>query len=144
MAKNYYATKRGYDRHNKTEVKDFITTDWLEAKPLIAGYEEARYKGFETETEAQTWLENVDRIDAEKRAKRQIEEVRQDLGINPYEALSISDIDDVDSSKDVRELTDYYMLDGVRIYKRQGFTKEQTCYEIMSRLYRALETAYRK
>lgn len=63
MAKKYYAVKRGFDKDERKEVTDLIFTDWKEVDPLVRGYQNARYKGFETEDAAKTWLSVVDKLD---------------------------------------------------------------------------------
>ena len=63
MAKNFYAVKRGFDKDEGKEVTDLIFTDWKEVDPLVRGYQNARYKGFESEDAAKTWLSVVDKLD---------------------------------------------------------------------------------
>lgn len=82
MAHSFYAVKRGFDKKQNCEVHDLIFTDWLDVKPLVNKYENARYKGFDTEEEAKTWLEVVDKKDAERRSKDQIENLKKDIGIS--------------------------------------------------------------
>lgn len=80
MAKfNFYAIKRGFNKDNGEEVSDLILTDWSEAKPLVIGYENARYKGFLTKGEAEIWLSMVDRVDAEKRGSDAVEAFKKDI-----------------------------------------------------------------
>lgn len=81
MAHNFYAVKRGFDKKQNKEVTDLIVDDWYEAAPLIKGYSNARYKGFDTKEEAETWLSVVDKIDAERRAKSAIDQAKKDIGI---------------------------------------------------------------
>lgn len=69
MAKNYYAIKRGYDKTNDTEIGNLILEDWYQVRPLVIGYDNARYKGFDTKEEAETWLSVVDSIDAKREKK---------------------------------------------------------------------------
>lgn len=63
MAKNFYAVKRGFDKDRGEEITDKIFTDWKDVSPLVKGYSQARYKGFETEDAAKTWLSVVDKLD---------------------------------------------------------------------------------
>ena len=79
MAKNFYAVKRGYDKKQDIEVRDLIFTDWYEVAPLVKGYDNARYKGFDTEEEAETWLSVVDKSDAEKRTKVTIDKMKEEI-----------------------------------------------------------------
>jgi hypothetical protein len=81
MAHNFYAVKRGFDKKLNKEVYDIIESEWSKVKPLVIGYDNARYKGFDTEEEAKTWLSVVDRTDAEKRAKKTIDQAKKDIGI---------------------------------------------------------------
>lgn len=81
MAHNFYAVKRGFNKKQNKEVTDLIVDDWYEAAPLIKGYSNARYKGFDTKEEAETWLSVVDKIDAERRAKSTIDQAKKDIGI---------------------------------------------------------------
>lgn len=81
MAKNFYAVKRGFDKKQNKEITDLITDDWYEVAPLVKGYKDARYKGFDTREEAETWLSVVDKTDAEKRAKKTIDQAKKDVGI---------------------------------------------------------------
>lgn len=82
MAKNFYAVKRGFDKELNKEVSNLTFTDWNEVKPLVIGYDNARYKGFDTLEEAQVWLDVVDRSDAEKRSKKAVEKIKKDLSID--------------------------------------------------------------
>jgi viroplasmin and RNaseH domain-containing protein len=77
MAKNFYAVKRGFDKNQNQEIKDLIFINWYEVAPLVIGYENARYKGFNTEEEAETWLKVVDKTDAEKAEKRATKQSNQ-------------------------------------------------------------------
>lgn len=81
MAHNFYAVKRGFNKKQNKEVTDLIVDDWYEAAPLIKGYSNARYKGFDTKEEAEAWLSVVDKIDAERRAKSTIDQAKKDIGI---------------------------------------------------------------
>lgn len=81
MAHNFYAVRRGFDKKQNKEVTDLIVDDWYEVAPLVKGYSNARYKGFDTKEEAETWLSVVDKIDAEKRAKSAIDQAKKDIGI---------------------------------------------------------------
>lgn len=81
MAHNFYAVKRGFDKKQNKEITDLIAEDWYEVAPLVKGYNDARYKGFDTKEEAETWLSVVDKTDAEKRAKSTIDQAKKDIGI---------------------------------------------------------------
>lgn len=81
MAHNFYAVKRGFDKKQNKEITDLIAEDWYEVAPLVKGYSDARYKGFDTKEEAETWLSVVDKTDAEKRAKNTIDQAKKDIGI---------------------------------------------------------------
>lgn len=69
MAHNFYAVKRGFDKEKNIEVYDKVFDSWKDVSPLVRGYDNARFKGFDTIEEATTWLEVVDKTDAVKRAK---------------------------------------------------------------------------
>ena len=81
MAHNFYAVKRGFNKKQNKEITDLIAEDWYEVAPLVKGYSDARYKGFDTKEEAETWLSVVDKTDAEKRAKSTIDQAKKDIGI---------------------------------------------------------------
>ena len=89
MAKNYYAVKRGYDKTNDTEIENLIFEDWYQVKPLVIGYDNARYKGFDTKEEAETWLSVVDSVDA-KREKKDTNKTDNNLEKSIAKHLSIS------------------------------------------------------
>jgi len=110
MAKNYYAIKRGFDKKDNKKVTDLILDDWSVAGPLVKGYNDARYKGFDTKEEAEVWLSVVDKTDAEKRAKKELDKVKAEVGID----------------KDVNQITNDYidMLDKlIEDYKKEGCTR---------------------
>ena len=79
MAHNFYAVKRGFDKKQNKEITDLIAEDWYEVAPLVKGYSDARYKGFDTKEEAETWLAVVDKVDAEKRSKGKIEKLNKEI-----------------------------------------------------------------
>ena len=79
MAHNFYAVKRGFDKKQNKEITDLIAEDWYEVAPLVKGYSDARYKGFDTKEEAETWLAVVDKVDAEKRSKDKIEKLNKEI-----------------------------------------------------------------
>lgn len=91
MAKNFYAIKRGFDKKQNKEVTDIITDDWYEVAPLVKGYNNARYKGFDTKEEAETWLSVVDRTDAERRAKETIDKAKEEIGISDADTHTLAD-----------------------------------------------------
>jgi len=112
MAHSFYAVKRGFDKEQNCEVHDLIFTNWLDVKPLVNRYDNARYKGFDTKEEAKVWLEVVDKKDAEKRSKKEIEEIKKDIGIESKKNDSYKDqINEI-----VKELYE------------TGFTKEEILY----------------
>ena len=125
MAKNYYAVKRGFDKENNKEIKDFIFDCWIDVKPLVIGYENARYKGFDTKEEAEVWLSVVDKKDAEKRAKDKVDRIKEDIGIvtisnDPISLLALE-------------------------YKRAGYSREEAIaniiegsIEIINQVYKSL------
>ena len=125
MAKNYYAVKRGFDKENNKEIKDFIFDSWIDVKPLVIGYENARYKGFDTKEEAEVWLSVVDKKDAEKRAKDKVDRIKEDIGIvtisnDPISLLALE-------------------------YKRAGYSREEAIaniiegsIEIINQVYKSL------
>ena len=78
MAHNFYAVKRGFDKKQNKEITDLIAEDWYEVAPLIKGYNDARYKGFDTKEEAETWLSVVDKTDAEKES-RVSQHIKEDM-----------------------------------------------------------------
>lgn len=94
MAKNFYAVKRGYDKEADKKVYDLIFSDWSKAKPLVIGYDDARYKGFDTKEEAETWLSVVDKTDAEKRAKKTIDTLKDEvcIGKKKDDTISLEDV----------------------------------------------------
>ena len=70
---NYYAIRRAKDENNQT-VENLIFDNWYEASNYIKNDKKfARYKGFLTEIEAQSWLDNVDEIDKKKRSNNALE-----------------------------------------------------------------------
>lgn len=79
MAHNFYAVKRGFDKKQNKEITDLIAEDWYEVAPLVKGYSDARYKGFDTKEEAETWLAVVDKVDAERRSKDKIEKLNNEI-----------------------------------------------------------------
>lgn len=101
MAKNFYAVKRGFDKKQNKEITDLIANDWYEVAPLVKGYKDARYKGFDTKEEAETWLSVVDKTDAEKRAKNTIDKAKKDVGIEWLEP-------EKESEKNVYEIANGY------------------------------------
>lgn len=101
MAHNFYAVKRGFDKKQNKEITDLISNDWYEVAPLVKGYSDARYKGFDTKEEAETWLSVVDKTDAEKRAKSTIDQAKKDIGIK-------SGLPREKAHEDVHAVTDEY------------------------------------
>lgn len=51
MAKNFYAVKKGKNTG--------IFNSWAECKAQVEGFSGAEYKGFDTEQEAQCYIENI-------------------------------------------------------------------------------------
>lgn len=133
MAKNFYAVKRGYDKKQNKEVTDLIFTDWYDVAPLVKGNENARYKGFDTEEEAKTWLSVVDKTDAEKRAKNIIDQAKKDIGIE-------------ESDADTHTLADEYAeaLDKlIKEYKKLGWGHLATIGNLTSVVVKEVEKIYR-
>lgn len=67
MAKyNIYAVAHGFDPTTKTAVSGLKFYSWNECKPFVTGVEGARFKGFLTEAEADTWLAKETEVQTEK------------------------------------------------------------------------------
>lgn len=118
MAKNFYAVKRGYDKEADKKVYDLIFSDWSKAKPLVIGYDDARYKGFDTEEEAKVWLSVVDKTDAEKRAKKTIDKAKEEIGIgsntNSKESDILREVECISIRKDMPvqiKIGEHYLID---------------------------------
>lgn len=134
MAKNFYAIKRGYDKNNNEEVTDIISSDWNIVKPLVIGYENARYKGFDTEKEAKTWLSVVDKTDAEKRAKKVLKEEKEKIGIkNSFN--NVFEDGDLMLKLDEKEIKEL---------KEKGWTKYRVFYNIVTSIDKQLSEIYGK
>lgn len=131
MAKSFYAVKRGFDKKLNKEVSDIITSDWSEIKPLVVGYDNARYKGFDTEEEAKVWLSVVDRADAEKRAKKTIDQAKKDIGIESV----VNNSDDLELNLDINE---------IEKLKDKGYSKAEVFYSFTKSIERYLEKVYGK
>ena len=131
MAKNFYAVKRGFDKKQNKEITDFITDDWYEVAPLVKGYDNARYKGFDTKEEAETWLSVVDKTDAERRAKETIDKAKEEI------------IGDADT----HTLTDEYaeaLEKLVKEYKKLGWDQMTTIGNLTSVLVNEVDKIYRR
>ena len=134
MARNFYAVKRGYDKKKKTEIKDVIFSDWDDVRPLVKDYDDARYKGFDTEEEAKAWLSVVDKTDAEKRAKKTIDQAKKDIGIE-------------ESDTDTHTLADEYseaLEKLVKEYKKLGWDRLATIGNLTSIIVKEVENIYRR
>jgi viroplasmin and RNaseH domain-containing protein len=110
MSKNFYAVKRGFDKELDKEVHDLIFKDWWSVKRLVAGYDKARYKGFETQEKAQNWLDTVDLSDADRKSKDKIDKLKEEVGI-----IDKSYISDFENS----------LADLVKEYKTSGVKSEE-------------------
>lgn len=132
MAKNFYAVKRGFDKEANKTVEDLVFTDWKDVKPLVVGYDDARYKGFETEEEAKVWLSVVDRTDAEKRSKKTIDQAKKEIGI---ESNINSSVDDLELNLDIKE---------IERLKEKGYSKGEVFYYLSKSLDGYLEKVYGK
>lgn len=131
MAKNFYAVKRGFDKEQNKPVSDIIESDWSKIKPLVIGYDEARYKGFDTEEEAKVWLSVVDRTDAEKRSKNVIDNAKKELGIES----NVNNSGDLELNLDIKE---------IELLKNKGYSKSEVFYCLTKSLYGYLEKVYGK
>ena len=130
MAKNFYAIKRGFSKKQNKEVYDIITDDWYEIAPLVKGYANARYKGFNTKEEAETWLSVVDKTDAEKRSKETIEKAKEEIGI------------DEDTHIVADKYADY-LNKLLKEYKRLGWMKDATIGHLTCVLISEAENVYK-
>ena len=131
MAKNFYAVKRGFDKEQNKPVTDIIESDWAKIKPLVIGYDEARYKGFDTEEEAKVWLSVVDRTDAEKRSKNTIDKAKKELGIES----NINSSGDLELNLDIKE---------IEALKDKGYSKYEVYYHLTKSLDGYLDKVYGK
>ena len=131
MAKNFYAVKRGFDKKQNKEITDIITDDWYEVAPLVKGYDNARYKGFDTKEEAETWLSVVDRSDAERRAKDTIDKAKEEIGISDTDAHTLAD--------EYAEALDKL----IKEYKKLGWDKLATIGNLTSVIVREVEKIYK-
>ena len=131
MAKNFYAVKRGFDKEANKTVEDLVFTDWKDVKPLVVGYDDARYKGFETEEEAKVWLSVVDRTDAEKRSKKTIDQAKKEIGIES----NINQSGDLELNLDIKE---------VERLKEKGYSKCEVYYYLSRSLNEYIDKIYGK
>lgn len=126
MAHNFYAVKRGFDKDTNQEVHDIIESDWYKVKPLVIKYENARYKGFDTEEEAKAWLSVVDKTDAEKRAKKTLNKAKEDIGITN------------NNSNDV-----YSIFENIaQSFKDQGYSKSEALSRCIVGVVNAFDKTY--
>jgi viroplasmin and RNaseH domain-containing protein len=131
MAKNFYAVKRGFDKKQNKEITDIITDDWYEVAPLVKGYNNARYKGFDTKEEAETWLSVVDRTDAERRAKETIDKAKEEIGISDTDTHTLAD--------EYAEALDKL----IKEYKKLGWDKLATIGNLTSVIVNEVEKIYK-
>ena len=131
MAKNFYAVKRGFDKKQNKEITNIITDDWYEVAPLVKGYDNARYKGFDTKEEAETWLSVVDRTDAERRAKDTIDKAKEEIGISDTDAHTLAD----EYAEALNKL--------IREYKKLGWDKLATIGNLTSVIVKEVEKIYK-
>jgi viroplasmin and RNaseH domain-containing protein len=129
MAHSFYAVKRGFDKKKNCEVHDLIFTDWLDVKPLVNKYDNARYKGFDTEEEAKVWLEVVDKKDAERRSKDTLEQLKNDIGIMSNEQNS-----EVETTIKAK----------LEEFKTKGYDKTEVFFEFCKCAMRLLDEVYGK
>jgi viroplasmin and RNaseH domain-containing protein len=131
MAHNFYAVKRGFDKEQNKQVTDIISSEWSKIKPLVIGYDDARYKGFDTEEEAKVWLSVVDRVDAEKRSKDTIDKAKKELGIE----TNVNNSGDLELNLDIKE---------IEALKDKGYSKYEVYYHLTRSLTDYLEKVYGK
>lgn len=131
MAKNFYAVKRGFDKEQNKPVADIVESDWSKVKSLVIGYDEARYKGFDTEEEAKVWLAVVDRTDAEKRSKNTVDKIKKELGIES----NVNNSGDLELNLDIKE---------IEALKDKGYTKYEVYYYLTRSLVDYLDKVYGK
>lgn len=131
MAKNFYAVKRGFDKKQNKEITDIITDDWYEVAPLVKGYDNARYKGFDTKEEAETWLSVVDRTDAERRAKDTIDKAKEEIGISNTDTHAFAD----EYAEALNKL--------IKEYKKLGWDRLATIGNLTSVIVNEVEEIYK-
>lgn len=139
MAHNFYAVKRGFDKKQNKEVMDLIVDDWYEVAPLIKGYSNARYKGFDTKEEAETWLSVVDKIDAERRAKNAVDQAKKDIGIESELPLE-------EAHNDVHAIADEYADAATKLlkeYKKRKWSLDATIGHLTRVLINEAEQIYK-
>lgn len=131
MAHNFYAVKRGFDKKQNKEITDLIAEDWYEVAPLVKGYDNARYKGFDTKEEAETWLSVVDKTDAERRAKETIDKAKEEI---------IGDADTHTLADEYAEVLEKL----VKEYKKLGWDQMTTIGNLTSVLVNKVDKIYRR
>jgi hypothetical protein len=139
VAHNFYAVKRGFDKKQNKEVTNLIVDDWYEAAPLIKGYSNARYKGYDTKEEAETWLSVVDKIDAERRAKSAIDQAKKDIGIKSELLLE-------ETYEDVHAIADEYADAAIKLlkeYKKRKWSLDATIGHLTRVLINEAEQIYK-
>jgi viroplasmin and RNaseH domain-containing protein len=139
MAHNFYAVKRGFDKKHNKEITDLISDNWYEVAHLVKGYDNARYKGFDTEDEARTWLSVVDKKDAEKRSKKIIDKAKEDIGIE-------TDIinKEHESVHKIAEIYSEYQEKLVKEYKKLGWGKLDTVGHLVAILVNVIDEVYKE
>ena len=95
MAKyNFYAVAKGVDPSTGKEVTNKIFTNWEECKPYIKGINNARYKGFLTESEATLWLQKfTTEEENNNKESDKVEEIIDDIISNISKNNSTSPVD---------------------------------------------------
>ncbi len=95
MAKyNIYAVAIGLDPKTKQPVSNLKFHTWDECKPYVVGVEGAKYKGFLTEAEADSWLAKTIAIPFEKHVTtlKPIEESSGSFDVNVEDAQKLHQI----------------------------------------------------
>lgn len=83
-----YAVYKGYDSKTGEEVHRKIFEDWNSAKPYVVSYDDARYKGFNSESDALDWFDKLD--EKEDKGYNGKTNVKHDV---PNQSLNKSEVD---------------------------------------------------
>lgn len=62
MGKKVYAIKEGYDFENNKKIEDLIVCTWAECLKYVKGVKGAKYKSFESMTEAKSFLADTKKL----------------------------------------------------------------------------------